>query len=66
MKLVLLILVSATLSGCAALENSEWLTSSSCPGYLPQDPCIPRGEKIMLIPNHPFEAQIRRARGEQW
>jgi hypothetical protein len=66
MKLFLVTLTMSLLSGCAALENSEWMQSSPCPGYLPQDPCIPRGEKIMVIPNAPFEAQIRRARGEQW
>lgn len=66
MKLLLVTLGAALLTGCAGLDNAEWLYSNPCPGYLPQDPCIPRGEKIMVIPNHPFEAQIRRARGEQW
>jgi hypothetical protein len=66
MKLLLVTLSAALLTGCAGLDNGEWLHSSSCPGYLPQDPCIPRGEKIMLVPNVPFEAQIRWNRGERW
>lgn len=62
LKLVLLIL-TAMLGGCA---NTEWLHSDQRYGYKPWDLCVRCGEKIMLIPNHPFEAQIRRANGETW
>lgn len=63
MKLLSAILIVMTLSGCA---NTEWMTADERYGYKPWDPCVRCGEKIMQIPNHPFEAQIRRARGERW
>ena len=63
MKLLSAILFVTTLSGCA---STEWMTTDERYGYKPGDPCIRCGEKIMQIPNHPFEAQIRKARGETW
>jgi len=35
-------------------------------GYRPEDPKIRCGEKWDQVHRHPFDAQIRRARGEQW
>lgn len=62
-KSILVLLIISSLSGCA---NTEWLQFEDRYGYRPGDPCIRCGEKWTVIPNHPFEAQIRRERGEQW
>ncbi len=59
----ILVVLALTLTGCA---STEWMHQSERYGYRPGDPCIRCGEKWTVIPNHPFEAQIRRERGEQW
>jgi len=47
-------------SGCSVLlEDPRY-------GYKSYDPCIRCGEKWDQFPNERFEAQKRRARGEQW
>lgn len=61
-RLLVLVLASA-LSGCA---NTEWLLADERYGLRPGDPCVRCGEKIMQLPNQPFEAQIRWQRGERW
>lgn len=63
LKLFLVTLTAILLTGCA---STEWLWADERYGYKPWDPCVRCGEKIIQIPNHPFEAQIRKARGEQW
>lgn len=63
MKGILAILSLTMLAGCA---STEWWHGDARYGYRPEDPCIRCGEKWTVIPNHPFEAQIRRERGEQW
>ena len=57
------IILALLLSGCA---NSQWLLHSERHGYKPEDPCIRCGEKWQQIPNEPFGAQKRYARGERW
>jgi hypothetical protein len=59
MKWLLLSLVVLT-SGCSVLLGDPRY------GYKDYDPCIRCGEKWDQFPNEPFEAQRRRARGEQW
>jgi hypothetical protein len=59
----ILILAVLLLTGCA---GPEWAQYNNRYGYRPEDPCIRCGEKWDVPNNHPFEAQIRRARGEQW
>lgn len=74
MRLFLMLIASAMLLGCSTTSkksnkpdpNWEWLFSSTCPGLRPEDPQLCRGETWTQLPNQPFEAQIRRARGEQW
>lgn len=75
MNKFILLFVAITIAGCASTKNKadtrpnpqwEWLTSTTCPGLRPEDPQLCRGEQWTQIPNQPFEAQIRRARGEQW
>lgn len=71
MKQILFVLAAITLGGCATPTGKphpafEWLFVSTCPGTRPEDPQFCRGETWTQIPNQPFEAQIRRARGEQW
>lgn len=63
MKGILAILSLTMLAGCA---STEWWHGDARYGYRPGDACIRCGEKWTVIPNHPFEAQIRRERGEQW
>lgn len=63
MKGILVILTVTLLTGCA---STEWLQGGPRYGYRAEDPCIRCGEKWTVIPNNPFEAQIRRERGEQW
>jgi hypothetical protein len=63
MKITVLAIFVSVLSGCA---NMEWVTTSSRYGYKPYDPCIRCGEKWDQLPNEPFEAQRRKARGETW
>lgn len=63
LKVLLVTLTALTLTGCA---NMEWFHAHERYGYRPGDPCIRCGEKIIQIPNHPYEAQIRRERGEVW
>lgn len=76
MKTILLTIVLLSVVGCAGTGSRtadtrpnptwEWLTSTTCPGLRPEDPQLCRGETWTQIPNQPFEAQVRRARGEQW
>lgn len=55
-----------TVSSNAPNPKWEWLFPTTCPGLRPEDPQFCRGEGWDQIPNQEFEAQIRRARGEQW
>jgi hypothetical protein len=64
MKLIA-ILVVAMLSGCATQAQLYQIKKASM-GYKPYDPCIRCGETWQQLPNQKYEAQIRRARGEQW
>lgn len=77
MKAVFLMIVAACILGCASTNKKsaantrpdpqwEWLFTVTCPGTRPEDPQFCKGESWTQIPNQPFEAQIRRARGEQW
>ena len=77
MKKLILVIAAIFVAGCASntkrapTTNStgpmwEWLFTSTCPGTRPEDPQFCRGESWVQIPNQEFEAQIRRARGEQW
>jgi uncharacterized protein YceK len=66
MRKISAVLVVLLLSGCASTGSTEWLTKSSRAGYKDYDPCIRCGEKWDQIPNEPFEAQKRWARGERW
>lgn len=64
MRPIFVLLMVSVLSGCSSLE---WLSVNTCDyGYRPEDPKIRCGEKWDQLPNQPFEAQARRARGEQW
>ena len=63
MRKLLILLATLSMTGCA---NTEWLTKTYRSGYKPYDPCIRCGEKWDQLPNEPFEAQRRRAKGEQW
>jgi hypothetical protein len=61
-KLLALVLAIST-TGCA---STDWLLADERHGLRPGDPCVRCGEKIIQLPNHPFEAQIRWQRGERW
>lgn len=77
MRIILCLLASVTLTACSTTQSTttasgkqsswaEWLMPSTCPGTRPEDPQVCRGQGWQQIPNQPFEAQIRRARGETW
>jgi hypothetical protein len=64
MRPILTVIFATIISGCA---STEWLAVDQCSyGYRPEDPKIRCGEKWDVVHRHPFDAQIRRARGEQW
>jgi hypothetical protein len=63
MRSITIILMLAALTGCA---NTEWLGTANNYGYRPEDRCIRCGEKWDMRNNNPFDAQNRRARGENW
>ena len=74
----LLLSICIALAGCASSNNKktvssdrvspnwEWLSPESCPEAKFYGPQYCRDRTIVQIPNQPFEAQVRRARGEQW
>jgi hypothetical protein len=64
MKKFLVLLILPVMTGCAGMP--EWFHMSDRHGYTRYDPCIRCGEKWDQIPNQPFEAQHRAARGEKW
>lgn len=67
MRSILAILMLSLLTACASSGTPEWLAVDECGyGYRPEDPKIRCGEKWDQVQRHPFDAQIRRARGEQW
>lgn len=77
MRTLLLVICLLATTGCTSnvkrqtVSDSpnpklEWLFHRTCPGLKPEDPQFCRGEGWDQIPNQEFEAQIRRARGEQW
>lgn len=77
MNKLIIVLVAITAVGCSSTTSRktasnapnprwEWLFPSTCPGTRPEDPQFCRGESWTQIPNQPFEAQVRRARGETW
>jgi len=61
MKVILVLVTAALLSGCSAV-----MLVDPRAGYKPYDPCIRCGEKWDQFPNERYEAQKRRARGEVW
>jgi hypothetical protein len=64
MRSLFALLTAALISGCS---TTEWLFVDECShGYRAEDPKIRCGEKWDQMHRHPFDAQIRRARGEQW
>lgn len=63
MKSASILVVLALLSGCA---NMDWVKHDKRKGYEDYDPCIRCGEKWYQLPNPPFDAQLRRERGEHW
>lgn len=70
MKTYLLSLCMLTLTGCASSGQMdprlEWVLKGERYGYKDYDVCHRCGEKIDQLPNPRFDAQIRRARGEDW
>lgn len=72
MKYFFLSFAILSLTGCVTTSTgkptpmAEFLFPSTCPGTRPEDPQFCKGETWTQIPNQPFEAQIRRARGETW
>lgn len=71
MKKLITLYIMLLVSGCATSTGSpkpafEWLFPTTCPGTRYYDPQVCRGETWTQLPNQPFEAQVRRARGETW
>lgn len=64
MRSIIGILLVIGLQGCA---NTEWLAVDNCGKmYRPEDVKVFCGEKWDQMSSHPFDAQIRKARGETW
>lgn len=72
MKLFGAVLIALAVTGCAtsgpgSKSSWEWLMDPPCPGTRYYDPQVCKGQSFGgPLPNQPFEAQVRRARGEQW